>query len=114
MHFAQYLTGVGWVGNLKTMEAPKGYLIKLAQADTLLYPDPLNITSSIGQSNRSVFANQDHKALETDNTFEATAATQWQVNAANYEYSMNAIAIVVKGEDNINLLKDGGRRIYRQ
>ncbi|HMS97553.1 MAG TPA: T9SS type A sorting domain-containing protein [Saprospiraceae bacterium] len=107
LHFAQYLTGVGWVGNLKTMEAPKGYLIKLAQLDTLVYPDPLNITSSIGQSARSVFTNQDHKALESDNTVEATAATQWQVNAANYEYSMNAIAIVVKGEDDINLLKDG-------
>lgn len=107
LHFAQYLTGVGWVGNLKTMEAPKGYLIKLAQLDTLVYPDPLSVTSSIGQSARSVFTNQDHKALESDNTVEATAATQWQVNAANYEYSMNAIAIVVKGEDDINLLKDG-------
>ena len=41
--FAQYVAGLGWVGNLKFLNAPNGYLLKTSNIDTLIYPDPNNI-----------------------------------------------------------------------
>ena len=37
--FAQYVAGFGWLGNLDFMQAPKGYLLRMANAGTLTYPD---------------------------------------------------------------------------
>ncbi|MES2519116.1 MAG: right-handed parallel beta-helix repeat-containing protein [Bacteroidota bacterium] len=36
--FAQYVAGIGWVGNLSFLEAPKGYLLKISNPGTLVFP----------------------------------------------------------------------------
>ncbi|MCR9055234.1 MAG: LamG domain-containing protein, partial [bacterium] len=40
--FAQYVAGVGWVGNLDFLSSPNGYLINLSEAGTLTYPESFN------------------------------------------------------------------------
>lgn len=36
--FAQYVAGIGWIGNLNFLEPLKGYLLKISNAGTLVYP----------------------------------------------------------------------------
>ncbi|GGD54893.1 hypothetical protein GCM10011514_18840 [Emticicia aquatilis] len=36
--FAQYVAGIGWIGNLSFLEPLKGYLLKISNAGTLVYP----------------------------------------------------------------------------
>lgn len=36
--FAQYVAGIGWVGNLNFLEPLKGYFMKISNAGTLIYP----------------------------------------------------------------------------
>ncbi len=36
--FAQYVNGYGWIGNLNFLEPLKGYLLKISNAGTLVYP----------------------------------------------------------------------------
>ena len=36
--FAQYVAGIGWVGNLNYLEAPKGYLLNISNPGLLIYP----------------------------------------------------------------------------
>jgi hypothetical protein len=48
--FAQYVGGIGWIGNLSYMDAPSGYLFNSSFVDTLHYPkdantNPLKATS---------------------------------------------------------------------
>jgi hypothetical protein len=40
--FAQYVAGVGWIGNLSFVEPLKGYLLKISNAGTLTYPTNIN------------------------------------------------------------------------
>ena len=108
LHFAQYLTGVGWIGNLKSMNAPNGYLLKVANAGTLTYPDPLNFRNKEESGSRTVIKPDYHGLTEVETTpLEAMPYLKWQVDPTKYEYSMNAIAIVVESEGGNNLLQDG-------
>jgi len=36
--FAQYVAGIGWIGNLSFLEPLKGYLLKISNSGTLVYP----------------------------------------------------------------------------
>lgn len=108
LHFAQYLTGVGWIGNLTSMNAPNGYLLKLANAGTLTYPDPLDFRSEIESDSRNVIVPNYSGLTEVSATPQAELPfANWQVDPTKYEYSMNAIAIVVESEAGNNLLHDG-------
>lgn len=43
--FAQYVAGVGWIGNLNFLEPLKGYLLKISNTGTLTYPSTNSFTS---------------------------------------------------------------------
>jgi hypothetical protein len=109
--FAQYVAGVGWVGNLNFLNTPNGYLLKLANVDTLVYPS-LNDESNILDSQTagrftkpSGFAENTLTDIDTKSA-EIVSASHWSVTPQNFEFSMNAIAVVVN-ENTHNLLKDG-------
>jgi hypothetical protein len=107
LHFAQYLAGTGWIGNLKTLNAPNGYLIKMATSDTLVYPDPLSLRNSHGSSLRDkVVPLPSGKTEVSDTPVSEMPFAHWSVDPVNYEYTMNLIAIVVESEGS-NKLKDG-------
>lgn len=90
--FAQYVAGVGWVGNLGFMSSPNGYLLNLAAPGTLTYPE--NFTGP----NEEAFRNQ--------GGIEARSTAQWEVDPHQYEHSMNLIAVVTDAETG-NLLQEG-------
>lgn len=99
--FAQYVAGVGWVGNLSFMSAPNGYLINLTELDTLVYPPQANVTGLQGpggSSNGYVDAD-DRNAFEQALTLRSADQKHWQVDAQSYEYSMNAVAVVMDSDD---------------
>jgi hypothetical protein len=95
--FAQYVAGVGWIGNLNFMSSPNGYLLRLSNAGVLEYPAPGNLTSdpTTGASSKSLLTGI--KSLEN---------TYWDVEPGDFEFSMNLIAVV---EDSIgaSLLETG-------
>ncbi|MBP6235401.1 MAG: T9SS type A sorting domain-containing protein [Saprospiraceae bacterium] len=108
LHFAQYLDGTGWVGNLKTMNAPNGYLLSLKADDTLIYPDPLNFKEDNESDVRNLILPEYHGLTEIS----AIPPLQlpfahWQVHPNKYEHNMNAIAIVVESGAETNFLQDG-------
>ena len=77
--FAQYFNSTfGWVGNLKYMQPPNGYQIKVATAGTLLYPPPSH--------NRTSAATEDRGGDQ----FPAF----WSVNPSQYEHSMTLIGML--------------------
>lgn len=43
--FAQYVAGLGWVGNLNFLEPSKGYLLKISNTGNLTYPEPTTSTA---------------------------------------------------------------------
>lgn len=108
LQFAQYLSGAGWIGNLKTLNAPNGYLIKLANADTLVYPDPLSLRGNpTGSQRDKVVPVYSGKTAVEDTPIAAMPFAQWTVDPVNFEYTMNLIAIVVDNETSGNQLKEG-------
>jgi hypothetical protein len=86
--FAQYVAGIGWIGNLSTMSSPNGYQLRLSNPapDTLVYPDPNvdNLISPGGSLNKFT-------ALTG---MKSAGSSPWEVNAQNYEFSMNIVAVV--------------------
>lgn len=90
--FAQYVAGVGWVGNLNFMSSPNGYLLNLGAPGTLTYPESFN------GPNEEAFRNQ--------SGIEARSTAQWEVDPHQYEHSMNLIAVVTDAETG-NLLHEG-------
>lgn len=108
LHFAQYLAGTGWVGNLKTMNAPNGYLLKLANSGVLTYPDPLNFKADAESAVRNPVVPDYHGLTEISATPPSQLPFEyWQVDPTKYEYNMNAIAIVVESGTETNTLHDG-------
>lgn len=85
--FAQYVAGVGWIGNLNFMESPNGYLLKISNAGTLTYPANFTGTPPV-VSNRS-----------------DSGSNIWEVFPQQFEHTMNMIAMV-QGDES-NLLEEG-------
>lgn len=82
--FAQYVNGSGWIGNLASLRAPNGYLLKLANADTLHYP-----VNALGN-------------LPEDNVTRRTlSAVPWSVDPLQYEYSMVLVGML--SQDGLNM-----------
>jgi hypothetical protein len=94
LHFAQYVQGIGWIGNLNFLNPLKGYLLKMSLPGQLIYPAPVNFgPGPSGENIRS----KEEDPLPFDH---------WTLSPEDFEYSMNAIAIVVESRD-FPLLKEG-------
>ncbi|MEY3367798.1 MAG: hypothetical protein RI973_953 [Bacteroidota bacterium] len=91
--FAQYVSGIGWVGNLDYMLPPNGYMLKLSNPGVLVYP-PDAMPGAPGNG----FGELQHQELSD------RSLSIWNVDPSQFEHSMNAVAVVGAGE---NLLDDG-------
>ncbi|MEM1356936.1 MAG: T9SS type A sorting domain-containing protein, partial [Bacteroidota bacterium] len=91
--FAQYVAGLGWVGNLRFMSSPNGYQLRLTEPATLVYPDPAN----------SLVAGGDQAVPKSNDSL----YSPWpSINPAAYEFSMNLVAVVADAEGSL-LLAEG-------
>lgn len=103
--FAQYVAGIGWLGNLTFMSSPNGYLLKLSSPGTLVYP---KITTNNLQPNR-VEKGKLPVSLGVPSHFNF-----WEVSPEGYEKSMNIIALVGRsGEANIFQKEDEVGAFYK-
>jgi hypothetical protein len=93
-NFAQYVQGFGWVGSLRFMAPLSGYLLRISSPSTLIYP------SSYGRGSlfAPVYVSQKEEFWPQ--------ANRWDLNPADYEFSMNAIALVRRGAEE-NILEEG-------
>jgi hypothetical protein len=82
--FAQFVAGVGWIGNLNNMSSPNGYLIRLSNPGTLVYPDGDNLIDPTVGIN---------KWAKTTG-MKSSGASYWNVTPEDYEFSMNLVAVV--------------------
>ncbi|MBK9256202.1 MAG: T9SS type A sorting domain-containing protein [Saprospiraceae bacterium] len=110
-NFAQYLAGVGWIGNLKFLNTPNGYLLRLSNSDLLIYPsvaDLNNVIDSEGNNkNRESAGYVENTRTDLGAKLQSQVEeSHWSVMPQDFEFNMNAIAVVVK-DDLINMLKDG-------
>jgi hypothetical protein len=110
--FAQYVAGGGWIGNLRFLNTPNGYLLKLSDPTNqwLVYPPIVDI-DEVNGGNPDVAKRVPGGFVEntkTDVNAKLTApvaASHWSIAPQNFEYNMNIIAVVV--DDKNNVLKDG-------
>ncbi len=80
--FAQYVAGVGWLGNMSFMRPTQGYLLRLSNPGTLQYP-PRRLWDEEAVEFRSA-ADPELMSL----------SEHWIVNPTEYEHTMNVIALV--------------------
>ncbi|MEM6771053.1 MAG: T9SS type A sorting domain-containing protein, partial [Bacteroidota bacterium] len=80
--FSTYVAGLGWVGNLDFLSSPNGYLLRLTETGTLVYPNPRRSSST------------PLHPRPRQNTHLAKSAHQWTVNPHDFERTMNVVAIV--------------------
>jgi Concanavalin A-like lectin/glucanases superfamily/Secretion system C-terminal sorting domain len=104
--FAQYVAGVGWIGNLSFLEPQKGYMLKISNLGTLVYN-----TSTLGNNFEGNF--DDEKGLvpkfnERNLGVQAELETQLTDDFTKYQETMNVIG-EVKG---IKIDKDDELRAY--
>ena len=96
--FSQYVAGVGWVGNLRFMNTPNGYLLRLSQPGTLRFPAP----DAPGLRTATAPVSEQ---LMLGKSLSDTLPRHWTVDAARYEHSMNVVAVVAEGRE--ELLREG-------
>ena len=108
LQFAQFLSGVGWIGNLKSLNAPNGYLLKLQNAATLTYPDPLDFRGRNETSKRNLIETNLTGLTDVVSTSpENMPFAKWEVDPKKFEHNMNVIAVVVENNGTKNRLQDG-------
>lgn len=83
--FAQYVAGFGWIGNLDFMQAPRGYLLRVAEPGTLTYPD--NFKENVTEE----------KTVDEPLVFQSP----WTVDPNAFEHSMILIGMISKDGENI-------------
>ena len=83
--FAQYVSGLGWIGSLEYMQAPEGYLLKMTNAGTLTYPQ-----------------NFDDTPVE-NRTVTSDPRSPWSVHAPDFEHSMTIVGMLSDGMGNVTL-----------
>jgi hypothetical protein len=92
--FAQYINPVyGWIGNLKYMQPPNGYQIKLTTPGTLVYPpQPTNRVTggSTGGSVKSAMAANSKRLIDRG----PAGPSFWNVNPTQFENSMTLIGML--------------------
>jgi hypothetical protein len=91
--FAQYVAGIGWVGNLDFMSPPNGYMLKISNPGVLVYP-PDAMPGLPGNG---------FEELEQQELSDRSQSI-WTVDPSQFEHSMNVVAVVGAGE---NLLDEG-------
>jgi hypothetical protein len=80
--FAQYVGAPhGWIGNLKFMQAPKGYQLKVTNPGSLIYPENTGFKSE----------------AVSDRGDPLQADAYWTVNPSQYEYSSTFIGMLSTG-----------------
>ncbi len=86
--FSQYLSGAGWIGNLQYLTPGTGYMLKMTNADTLIYPDP-----------PAAMAVPTATASEIGNSQSAPA--NWQFDPAQFEHNMTVTGTIspFEGDD---------------
>ena len=89
--FAQYVAPYGWVGNLKYMQPPNGYQIKLSAPGTLIYP-PLSSNNTDNGSTNLVQGG--HGNIAAQYLREHPVSTFWTVDPTQFEYSMTLIGML--------------------
>jgi hypothetical protein len=91
--FAQYMAGIGWIGNLDYLSPPNGYMLKISNPGILVYPPDL-LPQGPG------FPNE----LPNQELTDRSTSSLWNVDPSLFEHSMNLIAVVGANE---NLLDEG-------
>jgi len=89
--FAQYDAVFGWLGNLSWMEPGRGYMMRVANNDTLIYP--FGTTKGLS---RPLLA----KSVATD--ADTLPEPDWSVNARNYPFNMTITALLESDTISIN------------
>lgn len=79
--FAQYVAGVGWIGNLNFLQPGRGYLLNISNAGTLLFPE---IEESLGGPEPLA---HELKSSEKNKAY-------WKTDFNRFEENMNIIAII--------------------
>ncbi|MCF8247141.1 MAG: T9SS type A sorting domain-containing protein [Saprospiraceae bacterium] len=82
--FAQFVAGFGWLGNLQYMQAPEGYLLKMANPGTLTYP--ANFTGTIPLEDRNAGG---------------VNFSPWMVNPAQFEHTMIMVGMLAENGENV-------------
>lgn len=86
--FAQYINPTfGWVGNLKYMQPPNGYQIRVSLPGTLIYPPPA--PNAHGKT-----------SVASRGESEPPQPAFWTVNPSQYEHSMTLIGMLSVGGGN--------------
>ncbi len=83
---ATYYNNFGWFGKLDTLRAGEGYMLKLASADVLQYPDVAPYS----------------KAVPRDQQQGAKGIPPWSYNASDYEYNGELNAVVIRGGEEMS------------
>ena len=98
-NFAQYAEGLGWLGSLTRMFPAEGYKIRLAQPDTLQYPNPGSGASGTATPGLA-------KVLDLSPEFPSDSLPEvhWTVeNPYHYEHSMTMTTVIF---DEMKMLDD--------
>ncbi|MCD4734473.1 MAG: Ig-like domain-containing protein, partial [Bacteroidales bacterium] len=90
---ATYYSGFGWFGTLDSLHPCNGYKLKLANNDTLVYPDPG--LESLGKNN---FVNFQHP----EGSHPGIVSTDWKVHPNQFEFNGEVIARVYFGNMPVN------------
>jgi hypothetical protein len=105
LQFAQYVAGVGWIGNLGFLSSPNGYMIKLSNNGTLSYPGPEGNIQNSDYSDRPYLNLYDQNKTDLDRIMPLNEnLSKWTVNPQLYEFNMNMIAIVSPDDQIANLI----------
>lgn len=92
--FAQYINPqFGWIGNLKYMQPPNGYQLKIATPGTLIYPPP--------PTNKAAAQGQHQETADSRGPGEDDVLSLWSVNPTQFEHSMTLIGMVKAGNVNV-------------
>ena len=92
--FAQYINPqFGWIGNLKFLQPPNGYQLKIATPGTLIYPPK--------SSNKSATKGPNELAAESRGSSEQAGMSLWTVNPSQFEHSMTLIGMVKASNINV-------------
>jgi len=88
--FAQYINPTfGWVGNLKYLQPPNGYQVKLSAPGSLLYPPPHSDLTGNGSDAKPGMTEQARKEQEDV----PLAANFWSVDPTQFENSMTLVGM---------------------
>ena len=95
--FAQYVAGIGWIGNLNYMNPPSGYLYQASTADTLHYPIDANaiVYRTIAQH---IYEERKTKLV---NEFE-----QSNISPNQFSGNMNVIGHAISNGENVTAAFD--------